>query len=94
MRTPEEVATWRHALPFWVTFLLVPILWFAAMSALSPAPRDDDISKLRELVIPATAERWETIPWRTDLAAARVDARREGRLLFLWAMNGHPCGST
>lgn len=31
MRTPEEVATWRHALPFWVTFLLVPILWFAAI---------------------------------------------------------------
>ncbi len=39
-------------------------------------------------------ERWLQVPWRTDFAAARVEANRAGKPLFLWMMDGHPLGCT
>ncbi len=46
-------------------------------------------------VLPTKAEeKWLTIPWRTDLWAARADAQRENKPMFLWVMNGHPMGCT
>lgn len=30
MIAPETLARWQSALPFWVSFLLVPLVWFAA----------------------------------------------------------------
>ena len=37
---------------------------------------------------------WLNIPWQTDLWAARRLAAREGKPIFLWAMNGNPLGCT
>ena len=46
-------------------------------------------------VIPkASEEPWTTIPWRSDLAAARAEANRVGKPLFVWMMNGNPLGCT
>ena len=39
-------------------------------------------------------EPWESIGWRIDLLAARDEAVKAGKPLFLWAMNGHPLGCT
>lgn len=39
-------------------------------------------------------ERWATIPWQVDLAAARQKAAQEGKPLFMWVMDGHPLGCT
>ena len=39
-------------------------------------------------------ERWAEIPWHTDLNAARQQAVREGKPLFMWIMDGHPLGCT
>jgi len=50
--------------------------------------------ELHAEIAPDEEETWRTIPWRTDLGAARVEAARLGRPLFLWAMNGHPLGCT
>lgn len=36
--------------------------------------------------------RWTAIPWETDLWAARLKAERQGKPIFLWAMNGNPLG--
>jgi hypothetical protein len=73
-------------------------LWLALLAAdPAPVPPIDaaEIERLRaELLPPARPERWETIPWRTDLCAARDEAERAGKLLFLWTMNGHPLGCT
>jgi hypothetical protein len=54
----------------------------------------DAVARLRERVLPAEPERWETIPWETDLLAARARAAREGKPIFIWSMNGHPLGCT
>ena len=53
-----------------------------------------EFEKLLKDLVPHGAEPWETIPWRSDLLAARDEAIRTGRPLFLWAMNGHPLGCT
>lgn len=54
----------------------------------------DEAARIREATIPSGPELWETIPWLTDLDLAREEARRSSRLIFLWSMNGHPCGAT
>ena len=51
-----------------------------------------EVEKLHRELIPAKTEPWETIGWRTDLLAAREEAEKAGKPLFLWAMNGHPLG--
>ena len=56
-----------------------------------------DASVLREIaaVLPRSSEeRWLQVPWRTDFAAARAEANRSGKPLFLWMMDGHPLGCT
>lgn len=46
-------------------------------------------------VLPTVQEdRWLEIPWRTELMSARVEARDQGKPLFVWTMNGHPLGTT
>jgi hypothetical protein len=39
-------------------------------------------------------ERWATIPWQTDLHAAREKSAREGKPILMWIMDGHPLGCT
>lgn len=46
-------------------------------------------------VLPKPSEElWNTIPWRLDFAAARAEANRVGKPLFVWMMNGNPLGCT
>ena len=59
----------------------------------APAPvTPAEFAKLHPQLVPSRLEPWRTIPWRVDLLAAREEAIRTGRPLFLWAMNGHPLG--
>ena len=39
-------------------------------------------------------EAWTTIPWQVSLAPAQQLALKEGKPLFVWAMDGHPLGCT
>jgi hypothetical protein len=39
-------------------------------------------------------DRWLTIPWRTNLMKARLEAQSLNRPMFLWIMNGNPMGCT
>jgi hypothetical protein len=59
------------------------------MAVLEPAT----FASLREAIRPSAREmRWTEIPWVTDLWEGRRLSRREGRPIFLWAMNGNPLG--
>lgn len=70
---------------------MVSALCLAAAIAYSGDPLDDKI----QTVLPTPAEqKWLTIPWRTDLMEARIEAQRAGKPMFLWVMNGHPMGCT
>ena len=37
---------------------------------------------------------WRTIPWATSVLAGQAAAAREGKPIFIWAMDGHPLGCT
>jgi hypothetical protein len=39
-------------------------------------------------------DRWLTIPWRSNLMKARLEAQNLNRPMFLWIMNGNPMGCT
>ncbi len=39
-------------------------------------------------------EAWTTIPWQSSLIPAQQMALKEGKPLFIWAMDGHPMGCT
>jgi hypothetical protein len=46
-------------------------------------------------VLPTAAEnRYLEIPWRLDLMAARAEAAKAEKPIFIWMMNGHPLGCT
>jgi hypothetical protein len=59
------------------------------------AVRREQIAEILAMVEPRLEElKWLSIPWQTDLWEARQLAAREGKPLFLWAMNGNPLGCT
>jgi len=39
-------------------------------------------------------EKWETVPWKTDLHEARAASLKEGKPIFIWAMDGQTLGCT
>ena len=58
------------------------------------AQTDDLDKKLAEIVPSGQSEAYRNIPWQTDLVAARDLAKKTGKPLFLWVMDGHPLGCT
>jgi hypothetical protein len=44
-------------------------------------------------VLPKSEDmRWASIPWQTDLWAARQLAAEQDKPIFAWMMNGNPLG--
>ena len=73
------------------------LCWVATALVFGPGPGVDASVLDREIaaVLPRSSEeRWLQVPWRTDFAAARAEANRAGKPLFLWMMDGHPLGCT
>jgi hypothetical protein len=59
------------------------MFFFVGLLAAAPPGLDRAaIDVLRSRVLPAEPELWETIPWRTDLLAARREALGAGKPLF------------
>jgi hypothetical protein len=73
--------------------MMLPLL-LAAVTSISFQPDATLDGKVASVLPTASEERWLQIPWRTDVMQARVDARREGKPLFFWVMDGHPLGCT
>lgn len=66
---------------------------FAGMAgAADPVPAAR-FSELQALIRPQEGEeKWQQIPWLTDLTQARTRAAKEGKPILLWEMDGHPLG--
>lgn len=63
-------------------------------AAADPVPADQ-FDKLRAVIKPHTSEqKWEQIPWLSDLWQARQLAAEQGKPILLWEMDGHPLGCT
>ncbi len=56
---------------------------------------DGTYATIRDLILPTPDElRWRAIPWRASLSEAVVEAQAAAKPVLLWAMDGHPLGTT
>lgn len=55
---------------------------------------EKDFKQLHAELQPAEDAPWRTIPWKVSLLEAQAVAAREGKPIFIWAMDGHPLGCT
>jgi hypothetical protein len=61
----------------------------------APLAHDADLARLKALIRPeAKDQKWEQVPWRTNLWEARREAAARGKPILLWEMDGHPLGCT
>jgi hypothetical protein len=55
----------------------------------------ETFARIRDLLLPTREElRWREIPWRASLVDAVGEAAASDKPILLWAMDGHPLGST
>ena len=66
-------------------FILIPV---AQASALEVA----EFTRLHKQLQPPAEEGWSSIPWKTSLVQACVQAAREKKPLFMVCRAGHPLG--
>jgi hypothetical protein len=59
-----------------------------------PGLSEKEFDKLHAELQPAADAPWRTIPWKISLLSAQAIAAREGKPIFIWAMDGHPLGCT
>ncbi len=68
----------------------MPLAAFALVALLGPSLD----ARIKEVLPQPSEDKWLTIPWRTNLMEARVEAQKTGKPMFLWIMNGSPLGCT
>jgi hypothetical protein len=59
-----------------------------------PPVSREEFEQLLGKLVPDGLEKWQTIPWESDLLDARDKAAREHKPLLIWSMNGNPLGCT
>ena len=72
---------------------MLPLLSTLAIAA-SGVLTLGEFETLHQQLQPTGAEVWRTIPWKTAMLDAQATAAKEGKPIFIWAMDGHPLGCT
>lgn len=70
------------------------LLCIAIATLARPIDPNELDSRIAAVLPKASEEKYLQIPWRFDLAAARVESKAKNKPMFLWIMNGHPMGCT
>lgn len=74
---------------------LVVVVVSATRLGVSQGPGPDNFEHWLRFIQPSPEERaWEAIGWRNELGPAMEEARRLGRPILLWTMDGHPLACT
>jgi hypothetical protein len=71
----------------------IALFAFCSISMANDGITPDEFRQLHAELVPGE-ETWKTIPWQTDLLAAQRLAAEQKKLIFIWAMDGHPLGCT
>ena len=67
-------------------------VWLAAAGALQAQEPPKDFTALHAQL--CKKEKWETVPWKSDLHETRAASVKEGKPIFIWAMDGQTLGCT
>ena len=68
---------------------LCPAPQGASAQTAAPGSLDD---RIRAVLPTREEDLWLQIPWRADFTAARAEAEKTGKPLFMWVMDGNPLG--
>ena len=60
------------------------------LAGITPA----EFETLHQQLQPPGYELWTSVPWELSIYDAQLRAAREKKPLFMWVMNGNPCGAT
>ena len=74
-----------------IAFILA--LWAGQLAIGQETITQQEFETLHAQIAPQD-EVWKTIPWETGLLDAQKKAAKEGKPIFIWAMDGHPLGCT
>ena len=78
-----------------LTLLLLAAAPLAQDAPQSLVPDEGNYTAWAEFICPSERElTFESIGWRNAFWPAVEEARRLGRPILLWTMNGHPLGCT
>ncbi len=53
-----------------------------------------EFDRLHKMLQLSEDEPWRTIPWKISVLDAQRASIKEGKPIFIWAMDGHPLGCT
>jgi hypothetical protein len=67
-------------------------MWLVAAGALQAQQATTDFTTLHAQL--CKKEKWETVAWKTDLHESRAASLKEGKPIFIWAMDGQTLGCT
>ena len=70
------------------------VLLTLALLGADPGLSTAEFERLHAALQPEADAPWRTIPWRVSLLAARQEAAKQQKPIFIWAMDGHPLGCT
>ena len=77
-----------------LAFLALPQSALAAKTDV-PVVTAANLAAIVEAVVPGEEElKWREVPWRPTLLDGLRDGVMQRRPVLLWAMNGHPLGTT
>jgi hypothetical protein len=75
--------------------LTLSVLLHVVPQSPAPEPTAANLEQWLTFIQPsASEESYRDIGWRNALSPAVAEARRLGRPILLWTMNGHPLGCT
>ena len=75
-----------------VMYLIVLTLLLQGQIGRAAELDEQDFARLHQQLQPPAEEGWSSIPWRTSLVQACVQAAREKKPLFMVCRSGHPLG--
>ena len=78
----------KHALMLWMAAGSGALAWGQDVAPLTPEEFTSIHAQLR------VREKWESVPWKTDLHDAREASIQQKKPIFIWAMDGQTLGCT
>lgn len=74
--------------------LSVLVLTMATFATANAELTADEFNRLHRELKPSPDAAWRSIPWKTSVLDAQAAAAKQRKLIFIWAMDGHPLGCT
>ncbi|MDB4712204.1 MAG: hypothetical protein GWP42_09125 [Verrucomicrobiales bacterium] len=70
------------------------LLIFLGISQISWSLTHEEFKTLHQSLQPDSDETWRSIPWKISVIDGQNDANQQNKLIFIWAMDGHPMTCT